>query len=111
MFSGAKPAGLGPQLVAGESRDGGELGVFPTVDQIDRGLDLRVAGARAHLVGQAGGAGVERARRIRARGGSQNSDGVGFAATVHGRRTWWWLRGSWCCVEHSGELGFEPLWL
>ena len=19
--------------------------------------------------------------------------------------------GSWCCVEHSGELGFEPLWL
>ena len=53
-----QPAGLGPRLVAGEARDGGGDRNLPTVDQIDRGLVLRVAGARARLVGQAGGAGV-----------------------------------------------------
>ena len=56
--SRVKPAGLGPRLVAGETRDGGGARDLPTVDQIDRGLVLRVAGARARLVGQAGGAGV-----------------------------------------------------
>ena len=51
-------AGLGPRLVAGDARDGGGARILPMVDQIDRGLVLRVAGARAHLVGQAGRAGV-----------------------------------------------------
>ena len=56
--SWVKPAGPGQRLVAGDDRDGGGLRESPTSDQIDRGLVLRVAGARAHLVGQAGGAGV-----------------------------------------------------
>ena len=50
LVSGVKPAGLGPRLVAGDARDGGGARIFPTVDQIDRGLVLCVAGARAHLV-------------------------------------------------------------
>ena len=35
---------------------------------------------------------MERARRNRARGGSRSSGEVGFDATVHGRKSWWWLR-------------------
>ena len=35
---------------------------------------------------------MERARQNRARGGGRSSGGVGFEATVHGRRSWWWLR-------------------
>ena len=81
-----------PRLVAGEARDGGGARDLPTVDQIGRGLVLRVAEARAHLVGQAGGARVERACRSRARSGGRSSDGAGFGATVHGRRSWWCLR-------------------
>ena len=90
---------------------------MPTVDQIGRGLVLRVAGARAHLVGQAGGAGVERARRSRARGGGRSLDGAGFGATVHGRRSWWCLRApgaalsttvslasSHCGSSHDGDM-------
>ena len=65
---------------------------------------LRVAGARAHLVGQVGGAGVERARRNRARGGGRSSDGVGFDATVHGRRSWWWLRAPGAALSTTVSL-------
>jgi len=35
---------------------------------------------------------VERARQNRARGGGRSSGVVGFNATVHGRKSWWWLR-------------------
>ena len=35
---------------------------------------------------------MERARRNRARGGGRSSGEVGFDATVHGRKSWWWLR-------------------
>ena len=35
---------------------------------------------------------MERARRSRARGGGRSSGEVGFDATVHGRKSWWWLR-------------------
>ena len=92
LVSGVKPDGLGPRLVAGEARYGGGARDLPTVDQIGRGLVLRVAGARAHLVGQAGGAGVERARRSRARGGGRSLDGAGFGAMVHGRTSVLYLR-------------------
>ena len=51
-------AGLGPRLVAGDARDGGGARILPTVDQIDRGLVLCVAGARAHLVVVAAAAGT-----------------------------------------------------
>ena len=67
---------------AGEARDGGELRKSATGDQFDHGLVLRVAGARAHLVGQVGGAGVERARRSRARGSGRSSVVGDFAAAA-----------------------------
>ena len=35
---------------------------------------------------------MERAHRNRARGGGRSSGEVGFDATVHGRKSWWWLR-------------------
>ena len=54
--------GGGRSLAGGDlkprRRRTGVARVLPTVDQIDRGLVLRIAGARAHLVGQPGGAGV-----------------------------------------------------
>ena len=53
-----QPGLIHRRLDAGEARDGGAARKSPTVDQIDHGLVLHVAGARAHLVGQAGGAGV-----------------------------------------------------
>ena len=70
--NGVKPAGPSPRLVAGNDRDGRGLWKSPTVDQIDRGLILSVAGARARLLGQEVGVGVERARQSRARGGGRN---------------------------------------
>ena len=57
-----------------------------------RGLALRRAGVRAHLLGQTRGAGMERARRSRARGGGRSLGEVDFDATVHGRENWGWLR-------------------
>ena len=114
--SWVKPAGPGQRLVAGDDRDGGGLRESPTGDQIDRGLVLRVAGARAHLVGQVGGAGVERARRNRARGGGRSTGALGSGATVPvGWRAWLLrhLRGAvstWVCsvggcggCGHGGE--------
>ncbi len=71
-----------PALSRRRGRDGGGLRKLPIGDQIDRGLVLRVAGARAHLVGQVGGAGVERTRRNRARGGGRSSAVGGFAAAA-----------------------------
>ena len=46
------------RLVAGDARDGGGARILPTVDQIDRGLVLCVAGARAYLVVVAAAAGT-----------------------------------------------------
>ena len=102
--SWVKPAGPGQRLVTGDDRDGGGLRQLPTGDQIDRGLVLRVAGARAHLVGQVGGAGMERARQNQARGGGRSSDGVGFDAVVHGRRSWWWLRAPGAALSTKVSL-------
>ena len=47
---------------------------------------------------------MERARRNRARGGGRSSGEVGFDATVHGRKSWWWLRvpgATLSTVRHS----------
>ena len=71
-----------PALSRRRGRDGGGLRIWSSGDQIDGEDVLRVAGARAHLVGQVGGAGVERARRSRARGGGQSSAVGGFAAAA-----------------------------
>ena len=50
-----------------------------------RGLALRRAGVRAHLLGQTGGAGTAQACRKQARGGGRISGVHGVAATVQGR--------------------------
>ena len=49
---------------------------LPTVDQIDRGLVLCIAGARAHLAGQVGRAGVA--------GGDGNHDDGGDRSSANG---------------------------
>ena len=50
-----------------------------------RGLALRRAGVRAHLLGQTGGAGTAQAYRNQARSGGRISGVHGVAATVQGR--------------------------
>ena len=56
--NGVKPAGPGPQLVAGDDKDGGGLRKSPTGDGFGRGEALRRAAARAQLMEQTAGAGV-----------------------------------------------------
>ena len=84
---------------------------------------LRVAGARAHLVGQVVGHGDAGNDAGELDNGGWSSDGVGFDATVHGRRSWWWLRSpgaalstmvslasSHCGSSHDGAMaGGEEL--
>ena len=59
--------------------------VLPTVDQIDRGLVLCIAGARAHLAGKVGRAGVAGGDGNHDGGGGRNSGKWQNSATVHYR--------------------------
>ena len=57
--------------------------VLPTVDQIDRGLVLCIAGARAHLAGQVGRAGVAGGDGNHDDGGGRSSGIERFSVAVH----------------------------
>ena len=57
--------------------------VLPTADQIDRGLVLCVAGARVHLAGQAGRAGVAEGDGNHNDGGGRSSGVEHFDVAVH----------------------------
>ena len=82
-----------------------------------RGLELRRAGVRVHLLGQTGGAGTDRARRKRARGGGRSSGTDGLGATARFEANWWGLRlpeealstptcsGATCgCCNRGGDM-------
>ena len=56
---------------------------MPTVDQIDRGLVLCIAGARAHLAGQVGRAGVAGGDGNHDDGGGRSSGVERFGVAVH----------------------------
>ena len=73
-----KLAGVDPRLVAGKARDGGERRDSPSDDQKSGGGALRDAQARAHLTRLVAAAGVDRARRKRARGGGRSSANGGL---------------------------------
>ena len=62
--------------------------VLPTVDQIDRGLVLCMAGDRAHLAGQVGRAGVAGGDGNHDDGSGRSSGVLGFGVREHGRRSW-----------------------
>ena len=65
---------------------------------------LRVAGARAHLVGQVVGHG-DAGNDARDDLGGRRSSGVdGFDATVHGRKSWWWLRAPGAALSTTASL-------
>ena len=82
-----------------------------------RGLELRRAGVRVHLLGQTGGAGTDRARFRRARGGGRSSGTDGLGATARFEANWWGLRlpeealstptcsGATCgCCNRGGDM-------
>ena len=53
---------------------------------------LRVAGELPHPVVQVVGHGNAGNDAGELGSGGRSSNGVGFYATVHGRKSWWWLR-------------------
>ena len=90
-----------PEAAEGSSSSG---------DQNSGSDHLRVAGAQPHPSRQAGGVEDERARR-RARQ-RRPEFGRGWVRRYGAREKELVVAtGSWCCAEHNGELGFEPLWL
>ena len=74
-----KITGVDPQLVSGEVSGGGARRVSPTGDHLDGGLVLRVAGGRARLVVQVGGAGVAGAAGGELFCGCRSSGNLGVA--------------------------------
>jgi len=78
---------------------------------------LRVAGELPHPVVQVVGHGDAGNDAGEVDSGGRSSDGVGFDATVHGRRSWWWLQApgaalsttvslasSHCVSSHDGAM-------
>ena len=43
--------------------------------------------------------------------GGRSSDEVGVRHYGTRKKELVVAMASWCCAEHNGELGFEPLWL
>ena len=74
------------RTLTGVARDGATEG------GLRRGLALRGAGGVAHLTGQAEAAGVDRARRKRARGGGRSSGEMRARARGHRKASWGVLR-------------------
>ena len=65
---------------------------------------LRVAGELPHPVVQVVGHGDARNDAGELDSGGRSSDGVGFGATVHGRRSWWWLRAPGAALSTTASL-------
>ena len=85
-------------------RDGGELRIWSSGDQIAGGDVLRVAGELPHPVVQVVGHGNAGNDAGELGSGGRSSDGVGFDAMVHGRRSWWWLRAPGAALSTTVSL-------
>ena len=65
---------------------------------------LRVAGELPHPVVQVVGHGDAGNDAGELDSSGRSSDGVGFDATVHGRRSWWWLRAPGAALSTTASL-------
>ena len=72
---------------------------------------LRVNGELPHPVVQVVGHGEAGNDAGELDSGGQSSDGVGVRRYGAREKELVVATASWCCAEHIGELGFEPLWL
>ena len=93
------------RLDAGEARHGGEARIWSSINQIDGGDALRVAGELAHRVVVAVGLGMVGKDVGDDVGGCRSSGELGVVARRHDRRSWWWLRATEVAVSTTVGSG------